>query len=290
MTAAQRLHRCYEQLTPQQRQVADYVLAHPFEAATLAIDALAERCGVSIATMNRFARALDYAGYSALREDWQQVLRGAAPSVDKLHKERAQPTEPVHHMHTALQGGAEQVRAAAALLDAARLAAVAQLLTQAPRIGVLGSDVSAYLAGYFVSYASLFRPGVEAISGLGGASEAQRRILALAPGDVLLAISLPRYSTLTVDLCALAQERGLSVVALTDSPAAPVTAHAHHTLLAPSQHTVLPASGMGVIGLLEGLCALIAAQSPRSHEELLNLALSAAHFHINTLPKRPRSG
>ncbi len=288
MNAARHLQSRYADLTAQQRQVADHMLAHPFEAATLAIDAMAERCHVSVATMNRYARALGYPGYSALRKDWQQVLHGAAPPVDKLQQQRTQATQPAQRLQAALEDGVEQLRSAAALLHADTPQQVAQLLAQAPRVGVLGSDVSAYLASYFVSYASLFRGGVDAISGLGGAGEAQRRVLALQQGDLLLAISLPRYSTLTVELCALARERGVWVVAITDSPASPVAPHAHHVLLAPSQHAVLPAGGMGVLGLLEGLCALIAAQSPRSREELLELALGASRFHTDALPRRPR--
>lgn len=289
MNAARHLQSRYADLTAQQRQVADHMLAHPFEAATLAIDAMAARCQVSVATMNRYARALGYPGYSALRKDWQQVLRGAAPPVDKLQQQRSQATQPMQRMQAALLDGAEQVRSAAALLNADTLNTVARLLVQAPRLGVLGSDVSAYLASYFVSYASLFRAGVEAISSLGGASEAQRRLLALQPGDVLLALSLPRYSTLTVDLCALAREREVTVVAITDSPSSPVAPHAQHLLLAPSQQSVLPASGMGVVGLLEGLCTLIAADSPRSRDELLALALGASRFHVDALPRRPRA-
>lgn len=289
MNAARHLQSRYADLTAQQRQVADHMLAHPFEAATLAIDAMAERCDVSVATMNRYARALGYPGYSALRKDWQQVLHGAAPPVDKLQQQRTQATQPAQRLQAALEDGVEQLRSAAALLHADTPQQVAQLLAHAPRVGVLGSDVSAYLASYFVSYASLFRGGVDAISGLGGAGEAQRRVLALQQGDLLLAISLPRYSTLTVELCALARERGVWVVAITDSPASPVAPHAHHVLLAPSQHAVLPAGGMGVLGLLEGLCALIAAQSPRSREELLELALGATRFHTDALPRRPRS-
>lgn len=288
MNAARHLQSRYAELTPQQRQVADHMLAHPFEAATLAIDAMAARCRVSPATMNRYARALGYPGYSALRRDWQQVLRGAAPPVDKLQRERTQPTQPMQRMQAALLDGAAQLRSAAGLLDADALQTVARLLVRAPRLGVLGSDVSAYLASYFVSYASLFRGGVEAISGPGGASEAHRRVLALKPGDMLLALSLPRYSALTVDLCALAREREVAVVALTDSPTSPVVPHARHVLLAPSQQPVLPASGLGVLALLEGLCTLIAAASPRSRDELLALALGAARYHVDALPRRPR--
>lgn len=285
MTAAQRLHHRFAGLTTQQRQVAEHMLAYPFEAATLAIDAMAQRCGVSTATMNRFARALDYAGYSALRRDWQQQLQGSVPPIDKLEQQRAQAAPALARMGTALNEAARQLRTAGTLLDGAQLETIATLLVAAPRIGVLGSDVSAYLAAYFVSYASVFRGGIEAMSALGGASEAQRRVMALGAGDVLLAISLPRYSALTVELAALAREGGATVIALTDSPASPVLTHAHHQLIAPAQQAVLPASSVGVLALLEGLCTLLAAQSHRSRDELLRLSRGAARFHVEPLPR-----
>ncbi len=288
MTAAQHLNDRYARLTPQQRAVADFMLAHPFEAATLSIDAMAQRCAVSAATMNRFARALEYAGYSALREDWQRLLRGTTPSVEKLQTQRALATEPLGRMQASMLGGAEQVRAAVSLLHAEALQQVSRRLAEAPRIAVLGGDVSAYLASYFASYASLFRAGVDAISGPGGSSEADRRVRALNAGDVLVAIALPRYSALTVDLCALARERQVTVIAVTDSPASPLVPLADHTLLAPSQQSMLPASSIGVVALLEGMCVLIAAHTPRSREELLALAFGASRFNVDPLPRRAR--
>lgn len=289
MSAAQHLQAHFGVLTAQQRQVAEHVLAHPFEAATLAIDAMAARCQVSSATMNRFARALAYDSYSAFRRDWQQQVSGGVPPIDKLEQQRAQAAPARVRMHGVLGEAARQLRSADSLLDDAQLDAIARQLASAARIGVLGSDVSAYLAAYFVSYASVFRDGVEAISALGGASEAQRRVLALGPGDVLLALSLPRYSALTVELAALAHAGGATVIALTDSPASPVLAHAHHRLIAPAQHAVLPASSVGVLALLEGLCTLLAAQNHRSRDELLRRSRGASRFHIDPLPRRPRA-
>ncbi|MCZ2135534.1 MAG: MurR/RpiR family transcriptional regulator [Burkholderiales bacterium] len=279
-SAARHLEHRYGELTRQQRQVADYVLAHPFEAATLAIDALAARCAVSVATMNRLARALGYPSYSAFRADWQQLLRGGVPPIEPLLRQRERSATARERVQATLSGGGEHLRAADALLDEATLARVGTRLVGARRIAVLGGDVSAYLAGYFASYASLFRDGVDAISGLGGASEAERRVLALGPEDVLLAVSLPRYSALTVELAALARAREVHVIALTDGPAAPIVEHAHESLLAPSQPGMLPASAVGAIALLEGLCAVLAAHSPRSRDELLARSQRAARFHV----------
>lgn len=289
-TAVERVRAHYGALTSGHRQVADYLLGHQFEAATLSIDAMARQCGVSVTSMNRFASSLGYAGYSSFRAHWQQLLQAPAAfaPLDKLQQQRATPTPAAQRLHTALHAGSAQLQAAAALLDPQALQAITQQLVQAQHVAVLGSDVSAYLAGYFVSYASLFRGHVDNISSLGGASEAQRRVLALTPDDVLIAMSLPRYSELTVDLCALAHERGVPVIAITDSPAAPIAAFAQHLLIAPAQHPMLPASGVVMMGLLEGLCTMLAAASPRSPDEMLRLSQGAARFHIDTAARAGR--
>ena len=284
--APERIRQHYAALTASQRQVADHILAHSFEAATLSIDAMAAQCGVSLATMNRFASALGYASYSSFRNHWQQQLHTGQAPLDKLVQVRQQPSSAVQRLQSTLQSGAAQAQAAAGLLDADTPEAVAQLLAQARQIAVLGSDVSAYLAGYFASYAGLFRPGVESLTQSGGASEAQRRLLALGPDDALLAISLPRYSRQTLELCALAHARGIPVLAITDSPGAPIAAHARHILLAPAQHPMLPASAMGVLGLLEGLCTVLAASSAWSADEMRERSQLADAFHADASPQR----
>lgn len=72
-TVAQRIAQALPRLTRSHRKVADYVLEHPLQVATLPIDELAALAGVSIATANRFARALDFDGYATFRAE---LIRG----------------------------------------------------------------------------------------------------------------------------------------------------------------------------------------------------------------------
>ncbi|WP_371919166.1 MurR/RpiR family transcriptional regulator, partial [Pseudomonas sp. GW460-R15] len=72
-TVAQRIAQALPRLTRSHRQVADFVLGHPLQVATLPIDELAAAAGVSVATANRFARALDFDGYAAFRAE---LVRG----------------------------------------------------------------------------------------------------------------------------------------------------------------------------------------------------------------------
>src|SRR5204862_1262658 len=60
-------------LTPAHQRMAQYVLENPFRAATMRIDEFATAVDVSVATANRFARALGFEGYPQFRTE---LVRG----------------------------------------------------------------------------------------------------------------------------------------------------------------------------------------------------------------------
>lgn len=283
-SAVHRLTRAYAGLTPRQRQIADHVLAYRFEAATLAIDALARRCEVSVASANRFVRALGYASYATFREHWQhELMAGEAPGA--LARLRAQADDgagPV--LRGAMRQGQQSLQRAQADLDDEQAQGLLDALLRAPRVAVFGAEVSAYMAGYFVNYLSLFRGDVEALAGLGGATEPYRRLLAYGDQDLLLVLSLPRYSKQTLELGEFAAARGIPVAAITDQPGAPVVRLARYVLYAPAGDSLLPASSLSMLALLEGLCSAVGARSPRLAQVLPQLSHTMAAHYVDATP------
>lgn len=61
---------------PGQRRIAQYLIEHITEAAFLSITDLAERVGVSQPSVTRFAAAVGFSGYPALREKLQSIALG----------------------------------------------------------------------------------------------------------------------------------------------------------------------------------------------------------------------
>lgn len=279
--AAQRLAQHYPALTATQQRLGDYVLAHRFEAATLAIDELARRAGASVASANRFARALGYPAWAAFRRHWQGELQPQTPALAKLLRQQQGPQGDVaEQVRADLRTAAADLQRCAHDLADATLRELAERLRSARRVAVFGADVSAYLAGYFASYLSLFRGDVQNLAQGGTPGEPFRRLLDLGADDLLLLLSLPRYSTLTLELAAFAQKRGVPVAAISDSPGAPVAASARWLLLAPTTAAVLPTSSAATLALLEGLCAAIAARSPRRVGDLPALMEALAAHHV----------
>src|SRR6476619_7607838 len=60
-------------LSPGQRRIAQYLIEHITEAAFRSITDLADRVGVSQPSVTRFASAVGFSGYPALREQLQAI-------------------------------------------------------------------------------------------------------------------------------------------------------------------------------------------------------------------------
>src|SRR6516165_7333856 len=98
----------------------------------------------------------------------------------------------------------------------------------------------------------------------GGTQEAARRLARCARGDVLVAISLPRYSKDTVRLADFTRTRRAHVIALIDVAEAPLGRVADSLLVAPSTHPVMPSSAVGALAVIEAMAVAVMRLNPDS--------------------------
>ena len=87
MSLNSRIKDVYASLTTSEKIIADYFLMHREEVETSAVKDLAEKCGVSAATIVRFSRSLGYSGFPALKMD---LLVSGKKKVDDLTQELSQ--------------------------------------------------------------------------------------------------------------------------------------------------------------------------------------------------------
>ena len=77
-------------MTPIHRRMGEFVLANPFRAATMRIDELAQAVNASIATANRFAKALGFDGYPAMRAALVRGFEATLGPVERLRSAQEQ--------------------------------------------------------------------------------------------------------------------------------------------------------------------------------------------------------
>ncbi len=80
------------------------------------------------------------------------------------------------------------------------------------------------------------------------------------------------------------------MLAITDSPASPLSCIARHVLFAPADHPVLTSSSIAVLALIEGLVAGVMARNKEAVKlatELTESVMSYLHIPVGSkLPKK----
>ena len=229
-------------LPPELERAAHWVVGHPAEVGLWSMRRQAQAVGVAPATMLRLARAAGHDSYDDFRRPFQSAL--ATPRTTAL-RERAAALQAANAPdattsavkpagHAALQVAQTDALASAGSLNSpADFDAAARTLLAAPRVGFLGTR-SAFGIAFQMRYAyQLIRRNGVLIDGLGDTPAEQ--IDTLEQGDALVVLSQAPYPAVTVMLTRQAIQRGVDVIALTDSPLSPVATGARHTLRFASQ-------------------------------------------------------
>ena len=276
-------------LQPSLRKVADFILRHPLKAATLTIEEMAQETGTSPSAVNRLAKVMDLGGYTGLKTELVASLQQMVSPVDKLRNELEQRNGGEFGLHEQIRNASSNLGAAGSNNPATSFEAFVDSLIKARKIFVLGFGNSAYLAGLAAATLMPFCADATAISMEGGNENAAYRLAAITDQDVLLAIALPRYSLDTLQLARFAKERGATVLAITDSPASPLSTLAEHVLFAPADHPVLTSSNIAVLALIEGLVAGVMARNKEAVKLATELTESVmSYLHMPTGGKSPK--
>jgi DNA-binding MurR/RpiR family transcriptional regulator len=238
------LRRRYDALTNSQKRIAETIVDDPSFVAFATVDKFAARLGVSPSTIVRFAYRIGLSGYPELQDQVRElVLKG-------LRTHGADGDDAVAHLGSTVF--AESMRHDIQLLDRtaerleqADLDRAVELIVAARRVAVAGG-VTAYGVAYYATVTlDRVREGVVLLS---NAPVPTGPIVDLREGDVLLALSFPPYARSTLGVIDAARARGVSIVAITDSPISPLRGKVD---------VLLPASVSG-IGMQNSLVAAMA--------------------------------
>ncbi|MET8946135.1 MurR/RpiR family transcriptional regulator [Streptomyces sp. NPDC004542] len=212
-------------LSPGQRRIAQYLIENITEAAFLSITDLADRAGVSQPSVTRFAAAVGFSGYPALRERLQSIALGTLAG-GPLAAEENRSNELQAAVDAEIQN-LENLRRDFA--DPGRVVQVGRELSRSAPLTVLGLRISVSLAEYFAYAARRIHPDVRLVTR--GGSVAYDALLQSreAGGTWVLAFGMPRHAQETLTAIRVARGAGLKVALITDLALGPLADEADVT-------------------------------------------------------------
>lgn len=290
---AARIKEAFDAMPAQLQAAARYVLDRPHDVALLSMREQARRAGVQPATMTRLAQHLGEPGYERLRQLYAEAIRegefgfsqkaSAQQASQRLRGDRALAAD-------ILQSVAAQLNQLAEPASLDNLVEAARTISRARRVFCLGLR-SSHAAAWHLHYVlSLIGVNSTLLHGIGGTDGDV--IGQATPKDVLIATSVLPYTRLTVELADYASTRGVPLIAITDSPVAPLAQRARHVVLVPTAspsffHTMAPA--FVAADILGSLVAGRAGDTAIEALQRFDKQLSAFNTHLKTRSARDKS-
>lgn len=219
-----RLHGALAAMTPNQRRIADCVLAEPKDAAFWGVEELAERSGTSVATVVRFAQALGYSGFLELRQDLVAQARAGTGVEGRL---LAAPKGAAAALVEVARRDVANIERTVSGIGEDLLKAVIKTLESARTRVCFGHGVSRIMSEHLAYLLTL--AGLPVVAG--NPAEFARQVANLGPKDVVVAFAFEPYSRETLDAAAYAKKRQVRILAFTDRLDAPLARLADHTLV-----------------------------------------------------------
>lgn len=253
----------YEALSKQLKVIARYVEQHRDHIGLEGIQELAAHCGVQPSAVVRFAKHFGFSGFSEMQAIFREGLtRQLAPSRNYRTRIRdiidsgAGSLSSVEIAHEFLAGSVAAMHELEANLDAHTFMQAVDMLRETDCIWIAASRRSFPVAVYLDYALQHTDKRVCLMSGLGSMHLGQMR--SARPGDVMLAISFAPYAEETLAAVELAQERGVRLIAITDSRMSPLAKDAEVTLIVQDNSTFGFRALTSTMGLAQSLFIALA--------------------------------
>ncbi len=280
----------FDEMSPQLQQAARYLIENPQEIVLRSMRELARNAGVQPATMTRLAKFLELSGYEDLRREQARLIRqGGEGFVHRaLESDRNLVAGSPEGLAQEVLGGlAAQIEQLRQPQTIARLTGAADCLAGARRIYVQGARSCHSVAWQFHYVLSLMGEKTVLLEAPGGTGA--DALMRAEAGDVLLVIAVSPYSRQSLDVANLARERGLKLVAITDSAVSPLLSLADHAVLCPTASPTFFHSLTPAMAVCEVLCGLLAKADRGAALEALaktDAQLRALEAYAAAIPKR----
>ena len=220
-SVVERITESMDSMSKGQKAIANYILSNYESAAYMTAAKLGEATGVSESTVVRFSMELGYDGYPHFQKVLQEELKVKLTSVQRLNA-ASRFTDDASVLKSIMQADLDSLKHTYENLDTEAFSKAVKTILSAKKIYLMGLRSSSPLSSFMHFYMTLLFDDVRHIHS-NSANEVFEQILPIGPGDVMIGISFPRYSSRTIQSMQYARNRGASVASFVDSLTAPLS-------------------------------------------------------------------
>ena len=204
-----------------QKRIALYIEEHYDKAAFMTASKLGETVGVSESTVVRFATELGYDGYPKLQKAMQEMIRNKLTSVQRIEVTSSRIGDG-NVLDSVLNQDIEKIRRTIEETSHEAFDRAVDEICKAKRIYIFGARSTAAIANFLAYYFELIFDNNVIVINTSSYTSTYEHIFRMTSDDVIIGISFPRYSKMTIEAMDFARKRGAHSIAITDSMASPI--------------------------------------------------------------------
>lgn len=269
-------------MTKSQRKVADYIVKNAMQAAFSTVDQLAHTVGVSTTTIVRLALTLGYVGYAEFQKNLQEYIQTRSGPTAKLELNVKNVKLKNDILNEIVKQQMENINETFNNLSDDLVTKATEILKKANHIYVTGYRSSFGVAHYLSFNLDRIFGNCDLLTSEGG--EVSEKVSRITKGDVVIALSMPRYIKQVTTICEIAKKRGAKIIAITDGYLSPLAVGADVLFSAETKSLDFHNSLLATMVIAELLISISSLENPtRVKTQLMDTeqVLQLMDIHVN---------
>jgi DNA-binding MurR/RpiR family transcriptional regulator len=241
------------QMSKSQVKIAKYILENPNVVPFFTVGKLAEKTGVSEATIVRFANFLGYSGYPELQQNMQHSVQKQLTTVERLQMSH-HIYEQEKGVYDIFQDDLQNIKSTMEQLDLNAFKQAVNSILNADRIFIAANRSAMSLGIFLHYYLQIILNNVHILESVETAVE---KTFDLNEKDVVIGISFSRYTNSTIKMLSYGKMKRAKTIAITDNLLSPLVPNADIVLTASSQMPTFIDSFVAPLSLINALITFI---------------------------------
>ncbi len=250
----QLLEENYNKFTKTQKRFVRYIIANKFEVPFLSAYNIAGKIKADSSTLIRFVKSIGYKGYPEFQKDLGKFVieemkfsgQLAKAKNYKNHKEK-------NIIQISLNKSYENMFNLINNTDYKKIKEFSEIIFSA-RKKIIIANRSSFSVGHFLYFE--LKKIVSDVIFLNNCDYGYYDIFPeLNEKDIIIAIGIPRYTSITVEFAQYAYKRGITVISVTDSHLSPLYQISKLSLLANTQSATFHNSNVTLMALADAIIA-----------------------------------
>jgi len=203
-----------EKTSGAKKKVAKYFIENTENIAFLTLDQISQKIGISASTITRTISEIGFKGFPDFQDSVQECIKSYLKSpADRLREIKYSNT--FECLVSSLKSDRINLERLERLNSVEKYEKAIDLLVNARNVHLCGMQDSFGSVAIFGNYLSQLRTGVHCVNLMN--MSVSEQVLEMRGQDVLIVVSLPRYSNFTIRIAEEALERGCSLISVTDN-------------------------------------------------------------------------